>query len=204
MNPAQFAVTWDYRCPFARNANEHLITALREGADWQVTFVPFSLDQAHVDDGEEPVWHQPSHAPALLALQAGLVARERFPDRFLDVHAGFFEARHDRGEDIREKDHVRNVLGRAGLSVGETDSVFAEIADGWPLELLRAEHERMASEHDVFGVPTFVSADQAAFVRIMTRPAGDGALARTTIEQVLRMLNGERQLNEFKRTRVER
>jgi len=38
-----FAVTWDYRCPFARNAHEHLLTALESGADWDVRFVPFSL-----------------------------------------------------------------------------------------------------------------------------------------------------------------
>ena len=31
-----FAVTWDYRCPFARNAHEHLAAALAGGADWEV------------------------------------------------------------------------------------------------------------------------------------------------------------------------
>ena len=40
-----FAVTWDYRCPFARNAAEHVLTALEAGADWDVTWVPFSLNQ---------------------------------------------------------------------------------------------------------------------------------------------------------------
>ena len=28
-----FAVTWDYRCPFARNIHEHLLTGLAAGAD---------------------------------------------------------------------------------------------------------------------------------------------------------------------------
>jgi hypothetical protein len=36
-----FAVTWDYRCPFARNAHEHVLAGLADGADWDVTFVPF-------------------------------------------------------------------------------------------------------------------------------------------------------------------
>ena len=31
-----FAVTWDYRCPFARNAHEHVVTGLQGGADWDV------------------------------------------------------------------------------------------------------------------------------------------------------------------------
>jgi hypothetical protein len=48
---AVFAVTWDYRCPFARNAHEHVLTGLTAGADWQVTFVPFSLGQVHVEEG---------------------------------------------------------------------------------------------------------------------------------------------------------
>ena len=28
MDSSSFSVTWDYLCPFARNAHEHLITAL--------------------------------------------------------------------------------------------------------------------------------------------------------------------------------
>jgi len=41
-----FAVTWDYLCPFARNAHEHLVAGLEGGAPWDVTFSPFSLIQA--------------------------------------------------------------------------------------------------------------------------------------------------------------
>ena len=32
----EFAVTFDYRCPFARNAHEAVVTGLREGRDWNV------------------------------------------------------------------------------------------------------------------------------------------------------------------------
>lgn len=46
-----FAVTWDYRCPFARNAHEHVLAGLAGGADWNVRFVPFSLGQVHVEPG---------------------------------------------------------------------------------------------------------------------------------------------------------
>ena len=46
-----FAVTYDYRCPWARNMHEQLIAGLRGGADWDVTFQPFSLNQAHVEEG---------------------------------------------------------------------------------------------------------------------------------------------------------
>ena len=76
-----FAVTWDYRCPFARNASEHILTALDGGADWDVTWVPFSLNQAHVEEGDRDVWDDPTKAPSLLAMQAG--------DAQLEAPAGF-------------------------------------------------------------------------------------------------------------------
>ena len=60
-----FAVTWDYRCPFARNAHEHIVAGLADGADWDVTFLPFSLSQGHVPEGGTPVWDDPSKAPDL-------------------------------------------------------------------------------------------------------------------------------------------
>jgi len=46
MTSLRFALTYDYLCPFARNANEHVVTGLRSGAPWDVTIIPFSLTQA--------------------------------------------------------------------------------------------------------------------------------------------------------------
>src|SRR2546430_7641145 len=77
-----FAVTWDYRCPFARNAHEHILTALAAGADWDVRFVPFSLGQVHVAEGEADVWDEPEKDTGIVALQAGTVVRDRFPEQF--------------------------------------------------------------------------------------------------------------------------
>ena len=57
--PREIAVSFDYRCPFARNAHEHLVTALSGGADWEVDFVPFSLSQVHVEEGQPAVWDDP-------------------------------------------------------------------------------------------------------------------------------------------------
>ena len=78
----RFAVTWDYRCPFARNAHEHILTGLAAGADWDVTFVPFSLGQAHVEEGQPDVWDKPEQDSGILALQAGVVVRDKYPDLF--------------------------------------------------------------------------------------------------------------------------
>ncbi len=199
--PTSFAVTWDYRCPFARNAHEHLITALRSGVEWDVAFVPFSLDQAHVADGDEPVWEHPERFPGLLANAAGVVVRDRFPEAFLDVHEALFAARHDRALDLRDADVVAATLDAAGM---DGAAVLAEVEDGWPLETIRKEHEAAVDRHQVFGVPTFVVGDRAVFVRLMVRPEGDVALATTTIERVLDLVTGWAHLNEFKHTSIPR
>ena len=49
----QFTVSFDYRCPFARNAHEAVVHGLQAGRDWDVRFVPLSLDQVHVADRED-------------------------------------------------------------------------------------------------------------------------------------------------------
>lgn len=195
-----FAVSWDYRCPFARNAHEHLVVGLQGGADWDVTWVPFSLNQVHVAEGEAAVWDDPSKAPALLAMQAGIVVRDRFPDRFLDAHVALFTARHDEGRDIRERDIVQSVLDGAGV---DGAAVLAEIDDGWPLETFRKEHEAAARDHNVWGVPTFIKGGSAVFVRLMHRPRGDAAVAREAIDRVVELLGWE-ELNEFKHTSISR
>ncbi|MGD0083693.1 MAG: DsbA family protein [Acidimicrobiales bacterium] len=202
-HPFQFAVTWDYRCPFARNAHEHVIAALEAGAPFEVDFVPFSLNQMHLEEGDPPVWDNPAKAQDLLAIEVGLVVRDRFPGQFLAVHRALFALRHDEGGDLREEASLRAVLEREGA---DADYVFAEIESGWPLDTFRKEHDAAERDHSVWGVPTFLVGDQAAFVRLMTRPAGDGALARRTIERLLTLFGDEGlpELNEFKHTSIPR
>jgi hypothetical protein len=192
-----FAVSWDYRCPFARNAHEHLAVALADGADWDVTFLPFSLSQVHVPEGGTPVWDDPAKAPDLLALAAGVVVRDQYPDRFLDAHVALFAARHDKGLDLRLADVVAGVLDGVGLP---GDKIVAEVATSAPAQEIRRAHEQAVNELDVFGVPTFVVDDRAVFVRLMSRPQGDAALARRTIQGVLDLFETMPDLNEFKHT----
>ena len=54
---------------------------------------------------------------------------------------------------------------------------------------------------EVFGVPTFIANDKAVFVRLMSRPEGDGKLAETTVERVIDIVDGFPDLNEYKFTR---
>jgi len=196
--PQTFAVTWDYRCPFARNGHEHILDGLEAGAEWDVTFVPYFLNQGMGTEGQD-TWDDPAHQADLLALAAGVVVRDRMPEHFLAVHRSLFTARHDEAGDLRDRTVVRAALARAGV---DADAVLAEVDAGWPAKVVRAEHERAVDGLDVFGVPTFIVGDDAVFARFMTRPGGDGAEARDTIDRVLDLIGGHPELNEFKHTRI--
>ncbi len=197
MTTTPFSVNWDYRCPFARNAHEHLVVALEAGAPFQVTFLPFSLNQTHVENGGTPVWDDASKEADLLAAQVGIVVRDHFPEKFLRTHLALFALRHDHGGDLRNTEALASVLKHEGLDAGH---VFDEIKGGWPLDVYRKSHEAAVVDNAVFGVPTFVVNDQAAFVRIMTRPGKGEGLATATIVRVLDLLENHVELNEFKHT----
>jgi len=194
-----FAVTWDYRCPFARNAHEHLLTGLQGGADWDVKFQVFSLDQAHVEEDRPPVWDEPDRYPGILANLAGVVIRDRDPANFQTVHRALFAARHDQALDLRDRAILRKVLDESGV---DGSGVLSEVDSGWPLKALETEHTDGVERLHVFGVPTFISEDRAVFVRLMSRPGDDSDLASSTINRVLDLVDSWPELNEFKYTSI--
>jgi protein-disulfide isomerase-like protein with CxxC motif len=195
----RFAITFDYLCPFARNGNEHVLEGLRHGADWEVDFLPHSLAQGHVEPGQPDVWdlEDPDAAAGVLALQAGLAVRDRFPERFPDAHEALFAARHDHGRDLKDPAVIRQALTTAGI---DADAVFEDIAGGEPRKVLRAEHEAGVQDHEIWGVPTFVAGGRAVFVRVLDRPQGDGGLAQRRIEQIVDLVVDAPMLHEFKQT----
>jgi protein-disulfide isomerase len=196
-----FGVTFDYRCPFARNAHEHLVAALQAGADWDVQFLPFSLSQNKVEPGETSVWDEPEKDSGLLALQLGIAIRDTQPERFLDAHVALFGIRHDHGKSQRDEDVLRATLAEVGVDV---DAAFAEVASGVPLKKIQAEHEKGVAEHEVWGVPTFIADGQAAFVRLMDRPRDGLSDSTKAIERIVGLLTGWPELNEFKHTSLSR
>lgn len=196
-----FSLTFDYRCPFARIANEQVLVGLDAGADWDVTFVPFSLGQVHVADDEAPIWDRPDDDSGLYAMQVGIAVRDLEPERFRAVHRDLFALRHDEGGNLRDRDAVRGVLECHAVDV---TAVLAHVEEGNALKVVRAEHENAASDHGVWGVPTFISGHRAVFVRLMERPGDDGRAAIATVEQVLDLVDGFADLNEFKHTALPR
>jgi 2-hydroxychromene-2-carboxylate isomerase len=191
-----FAVSFDYRCPFARNAQEAVVSGVRQGKDWDVTFVPFSLDQIHVEEGDTPVWERPpgERGTGVLALEWGIAVRDAFPDKFLDAHVALFAARHDHGEKLDDENVLRKAMTAVDL---DADAVAAEVASGRPLQTLAREHTDAVKRFSMFGVPTFCVGDRGVFVRLMERDRPDD------VDSVLDIFAFER-LNEFKHTRIPR
>ena len=193
----RFAVTFDYLCPFARNAFSSIAAGLEAGRDWEIRYVPFSLSQAHVPEGETPAWDRDAgdkYTSGVLALQWGLAVRDHFPAAFPKFHLAAFAARHDEARDIKDEAVLRGVAASAGL---DPAAVAEIVSDGEPRKKLADEHGDAVERWRVFGVPTFIEGDEAVFVRLMERDRPED------IDQVLTLLHATR-LNEFKRTVVPR
>jgi DSBA-like thioredoxin domain len=196
--PREIAVTFDYRCPFARNGHEAVVQAVRDGAlpDVHWRYSAFSLDQIHVEEGEPPVWERPAGewGTGVLALLFGIAVRDVFPDKFLDAHLALFAARHDHGLKLGHEDVLRDAVASVGL---DADAVADEALSGRPLKTLADEHTEAVERWGAFGVPTYIEGDEAAFVRFMERGRVDD------LTRAVEMLQWDR-INEFKRPRVPR
>ena len=194
--PRHITATFDYRCPFARNGHEALVNALRDGADLDIHFQAFSLDQAHVEEGDAPVWErEPSEwGTGTTALLYGIAVRDAFPEKFLDAHVELFAQSHDRGLQLNHEDVLEAAIAKVGLDV---DAVKEEVWSGRPLKTLAAEHTESVERWSVFGVPTYCEGEEAVFIRFMERGRADDLL------RAFELLEWTR-LNEFKRTTIAR
>ncbi len=135
----------------------------------------------------------------MLALQYGVAARDSQPEVFHDVHLALFGARHAEGKKIRDIEVVLEAAAKAGADV---EALQKEVESGRPPETIRAEHEESVERWGVFGVPTFIVGDDAAFVRVMHRD-GTGLDPTQTVDRLLELMEWS-DLNEFKRPRIPR
>ncbi|MCU1457286.1 MAG: putative dithiol-disulfide isomerase involved in polyketide biosynthesis, partial [Actinomycetia bacterium] len=164
------SVTFDYRCPFARNAHEAIVTALREDSVRDIRFLAFSLDQNHVEEGDTPMWDRPvdERGSGILALEWGVAVRDNFPDQFLDYHVASFAARHDYSKALNDPAVLQEVAVMCGL---DPEAVAAIVAGGGPLQTVAKEHTEAVDRWGTWGVPTFCpdDADAGVFIRFMER-----------------------------------
>src|SRR5581483_3897455 len=156
--------------------------------------MPFSLDQVHVEEGEPPMWERTPDqwGSGVLALLYGIAVRDQFPEQFEDAHLALFGVRHEHGKKLDDEAELRAAVASAGL---DPDAVAAEAWSGRPLKTLGVEHTEAVEGWGVFGVPTYLEGENAAFVRFMERGRVDD------LERALDML-GWVNINEFKRPTI--
>ena len=168
------AVTFDYRCPFAYNGNLAVINAIREGSDIEFRFVPFSLDQVPRRGGRARRCGSatPTTGAAGMRRAALRDRRARRVPRLVLRRAPRAVRRAPRAR-ATASGRGRAAAKRSPSAGLDADAVAEEAWSGRPLKTLATEHTECVERYGVFGVPTFLEGDQAAFVRFMDRGSVD-------------------------------
>jgi DSBA-like thioredoxin domain len=193
-----FQLSYDYRCPFAKNIHLHVVIALRAGADFDVTFVPWTMSQGYRVDGAPDVWDDPARDPEHLALAVSTSIRDLMPERFLDAHEALFRARHERAIRLVNDREITEAL--EGLQL-DLKPIYEDVASRRPHKVI-GESFREFEQYEAFGVPTFVVDGDATFVRYMNPPTDDPTASISVIESLISLMSNESALNEFKHTKV--
>ena len=193
-----FDLSYDYRCPFAKNIHLHVLKALSVGADFDVTFVPWTLSQSSRVEGDPDVWNNPAFDAEHLSLAASVSVRDQQPELFLASHEALFRARHERAIRLVTIEEVSGVLLPLGVDM---DAVERDDASRRPHEVIGKNYEEF-STYEAFGVPTFVVNGDATFVRYMTAPNDDSQASVKIVESLLTLMANESDLNEFKHTQL--
>ena len=166
-----FGLTYDYRCPYARIAHDHVIAGLRAGADWDVTFLPFSLARPTSTRVSRRCGSGP-RSDTGPARPAGIDRRPRHPTRALPRRP----PRPVRAPPRRR--HLRAPTTDPVLAAGvDVDAVWAEVDSGrrWPPS--RRSTPPSSSRTTSGACRRSSSATPAVFVRLLDLPDGDGQLA---------------------------
>lgn len=193
-----FELSYDYRCPFAKNIHLHVLSALEAGADFDVDFVPWTMSQGYKAEDAPDVWDDPEHDPDLLALAVSVSVSDQQPDQFLAAHEALFRARHEQAVRLVTFEEIERVLAPVGVDVA---MVKRDLATRRPHQVIGEKFKKYESV-EAFGVPTFVVGNDATFVRYMSPPTDDPKASIALIESLVTLMTRQPELNEFKHTRL--
>jgi hypothetical protein len=193
-----FELSYDYRCPFAKNIHLHVLSALEAGADFDVDFVPWTMSQGYKAEDAPDVWDDPEHDPDLLALAVSVSVRDQQPDQFLAAHEALFRARHEQAVRLVTFEEIERVLAPVGVDVA---MVKRDLATRRPHQVIGEKFKKYESV-EAFGVPNFVVGNDATFVRYMSPPTDDPKASIALIESLVTLMTRQPELNEFKHTRL--
>ena len=200
MADAEFAIYYDFRCPFVYNAATVLAKAKESaGIQLEIDWRPFSLSQVNSDKGPGfKYWEQPGALDGsdrtLLALRAGLAAKRQGKEAFGSFFMTLIKARHEDKKDLMDPMVIEEAATTAGLDLRR----FREdLADPALLREVGESHTRAVEEFGAFGVPTFVFPDGKAAYLKMFIPPDDQAAA--VVESLINMIGQFEHVGEVKR-----
>ncbi|HEY7931373.1 MAG TPA: DsbA family protein [Acidimicrobiales bacterium] len=193
-----FKLSYDYRCPFAKNIHLHAVAALRAGADLSIEFSPWTMSQGYRDEGAPDVWADPSKDADLLALAVSVSIRDQQPEHFLDAHEALFRGRHEQGLALKSWADVEAALATTNVDL---EAVRRDVDARRPHAVIGATFREFEG-YEAFGVPTFVVNGDATFVRYMRAPSDDDQASAKLFDSLLTLMSSEVDLNEFKHTKV--
>ena len=195
---ASFKISYDYRCPFAKNLHLHVITALRAGANFAVEFAPWTMSQGYREPGARDVWDDPSKDADHLALAVSVSIRDQQSDRFLDAHEALFRARHEAGLTLKAWRDIESALENCAVDL---ERVRQDVASRRPHEVI-GQYFKDFERYEAFGVPTIVVGEDATFVRYMKGPSQDASASVALVTSLISLITSQGDLNEFKHTKV--
>ena len=107
-----FAVTWDYRCPFARNAHEHLLAGLAAAPTGTSPSCRSRSARCTSRKATRRIWDRPERrlaacSPSRRASSSATAS----PTPFLAVHRALFAARHVHAKRLDEDHRARRARG---------------------------------------------------------------------------------------------
>jgi protein-disulfide isomerase-like protein with CxxC motif len=192
-----FKLSYDYRCPFAKNIHLHAVAALKGGADLQIEFMPWTMSQNYRAEGAPDVWNDEKKDSELLSLAISTSIRDQQPALFLDVHEAFFRARHEQGVRLVSWEQIEPILAPLGVDI---EKVKQDVASRRPHQVI-GETFTEFTRYEAFGVPTFVVNGDATFVRYMEGPESPQKSGEL-LTSLVTLMSSQSALNEFKHTRV--
>ena len=141
----------------------------RGGTDLDVRFLPFSLDQVHVEEGEPPVWERDPAEWGTGVTRAAV--RHRGARRTSPSSSSTSTSRCSPPATTT----ARSSGTRTCCATSSTES--ASTSTRWPTRCGAAGRSRRSPPSTprrstagrVFGVPTFIEGDEAVFIRFMER-----------------------------------
>ena len=140
MTPS-FGLTFDYRCPFARNGHEAVIARCETAptstsGSCRSRSTRSTSRRASRRSGNAT---RASGAPARPRCSTASRCATRSPTKFLDAHVALFAQRHDHGLKLAHEDVLEEAIASVGL---DADAVAAEVWSGRPLEDARGGAHR--------------------------------------------------------------